>query len=260
MDQLGEGLTSSNRDKLKGNVRGSAVATKSEGSGRRPKKQQQRDDPGRQAYMNVEVNTRLSTGCPGTPHRLFESSYDVRFRQKEFAVQGDAVTSERQVAANEVSISVDQVVHRHVNGLCIVTAGETFRDILNSAGADVTISNVHFVKKESDAQSVGAKRKKAKKSKYARNKSNGKENEMDSTEPSETLAKITLSNGSVVDLKCCVLGTVLELNHRLDGKSEQIEECSMKTNPSLLVTDPLLDGFLAVILPTGSFPFRPEMP
>jgi hypothetical protein len=44
----------------------------------------------------------------------------------------------------------------------------------------------------------------------------------------------------VVPLRSCVWGTIVELNDRL--------------TPQVLLDDPLLDGFVAIILPSGRFP------
>jgi len=145
-----------------------------------------------------------------------------------------------------------QIVHKHVNGLCIITAGELLKAVCSSGDDAITISRVEFTKEESDGQSVGAKRKKARRAKSNRKKL---DNEKGNTQPLDTLAIVTLSDGQKIDLKCCVQGTIIELNHRLDGKKRELV-VDESANPSLLLSDPLLDGFLAVILPSGHFPTR----
>ena len=87
--------------------------------------------------------------------------------------------------------------------------------------------------------------------------------------PSDPLCQITLSNGTIIVLNCCVYGTVIELNHRLeseimdtDAAAHTAEEGTAKDKgivvggrPSLILKEPLMDGYLAVIMPTrGSFP------
>lgn len=111
--------------------------------------------------------------------------------------------------------------------------------------------------------------------------------------PKDALCTITMSNGVKVEFKCCVSGTLLELNPRLvavdsdataaesvngeqskssvadsidwkDGQGEISNAVQSKSkvgsysffpvDPSLVLNDPLLDGYLAVILPKGPFP------
>lgn len=111
--------------------------------------------------------------------------------------------------------------------------------------------------------------------------------------PKDALCTITMSNGVKIEFKCCVSGTVLELNPRLvavdsdataaesdngeqskssvadsidwkDGQGEISNAVQSKSkvgsysfspvDPSLVLNDPLLDGYLAVILPKGPFP------
>ena len=83
--------------------------------------------------------------------------------------------------------------------------------------------------------------------------------------PNDTICTVTLSNGKVVKLKCCVEGTVIELNNRLlnnvvsdegnsSNKTKQ-EVDNRSGDVSVLSKDPLLDGYLAVIMPSrGMFP------
>ena len=62
--------------------------------------------------------------------------------------------------------------------------------------------------------------------------------------PKTIIANIILQNGRKIPLKSMVWGTVMELNQ------------SLQQNPELLCQDPLMNGYLAVILPTGPFPPR----
>jgi len=64
----------------------------------------------------------------------------------------------------------------------------------------------------------------------------------DAVSPSTTLAELELESGEKIALKACVFGTIIELNKNL--------------TPEVLNDDPLLNGFLAIILPSGSFPPR----
>ena len=188
--------------------------------------------------------------------------------------------------------SGNQVVHRHLNGLCIVTAGSVLEETLllpsihssnnnkeeekstNDNNVVTTITSLQYlVKASKDSQSArGKMRTKNKKQKKQKQKTNDDIGHMAATAaklgqedyndhdgnvlPNDPLCRITLSNGRHVTLKCCVSGTILELNKRLE------EACGTDndgggplSSSSLVVQDPLLDGHLAVIMPTkGAFP------
>jgi glycine cleavage system H lipoate-binding protein len=58
------------------------------------------------------------------------------------------------------------------------------------------------------------------------------------------IARLELESGESVPVYACVFGAVLELNRGL--------------TPQVLAQDPLLDGHLAIILPSGTFPPRKE--
>ena len=81
--------------------------------------------------------------------------------------------------------------------------------------------------------------------------------------PQDALCTVTLSNGQEIQLKCCVEGTVIEINNRLvDGSNGSSGSCTTGSSTthrdvSLLMKEPLLDGYLAVIMPSrGVFPPR----
>ena len=71
----------------------------------------------------------------------------------------------------------------------------------------------------------------------------------DAVYPKDVLATVVTTGPkddaktTTVPLRCCVWGSVLEVNPNL--------------SPQLLQKDPLLDGYLAVILPSGRFPPAP---
>ena len=213
---------------------------------RREAKLKQKDDALEKEYADITIVKRASSGRPATPHRHFESSYE-----------GCTTTSPSECG---------QVFHRHANGLWIVTAGDIIKKACSkssSSTADdasntsVFIKKVDFKVRPAEGQSVGSKRRKRmgknpKKKKRSDNDDDVVDcdgNEADesssasgTTRPSDVLAVVELNCGTMVELKCCVLGTLLEINTRLAQK------------PSLLLTDPLLDGYLAVILPRGRIP------
>lgn len=156
-----------------------------------------------------------------------------------------------------------QVVHRHANGLCIVTAGTLVEKFSGVDQKDNSIVKVEFRISAPDPTSLGGKRKK--KAKIMKN-SNNKNEQPGLIKPSDTIATVTFKNGRQLDLKSCVYGTILELNTKLilsfseddknQGENRVDDNTKNKVSPSLLISDPLLDGYLAVILPNGPFPFR----
>jgi hypothetical protein len=62
----------------------------------------------------------------------------------------------------------------------------------------------------------------------------------DAVTPTTIIAKLRLKSGEAIPLYACVWGTILEVNHSL--------------TMDILFDDTLLDGYLAVILPSGGFP------
>jgi hypothetical protein len=282
-----------------------------------------KDDDRKSCYKNVLFHERKSSGRPGSPHRYFENSYDVSFQDcveddvssslssssattsdvTEADADASKVTPGNTDDKNDQSIkapsknesSGNQVVHRHVNGLCIITAGNILQTILqqnsisnsHSDGNNSTTQQHHqeaeivsikyLVKVDPDAQSakgkLRAKNKKRKKTKKTDNNNNTDScqaqqqqhaNNCGEVTPTDALCEVTLTNGDKVTLKCCVQGTVIELNHRLtsdrarelsscvdvDGNSSNSKgDVDGNGNASLLLTDPLLDGYLAVIMP-----------
>jgi hypothetical protein len=119
------------------------------------------------------------------------------------------------------------VVHQHANGLCIVTS--TPRD---------HVKNVKFLVKEAPESSTAERRKRHSKLLSGRNIADTQ----GITSPNTFLAQFEMENGATQLIPAGVWGTVLELNSQL--------------TPNLLRDDPLLNGYLAVILPVGSFPPR----
>jgi hypothetical protein len=198
------------------------------------------------------------------------------------------------------------VVHRHLNGLCIVTAGTVLEQRLGPNGAlnrddkedcnltnndGIGISSIQYlVGVGTDSQSAKGKlRAKHKKQKCSAgiDKCGAKDGEEASVEdhdgrvlPYDALCRITLSDGTSFLLHCCVAGTVVDLNRRLESQSAEVGQGGegLATNdgaraaaaggaakhgeseggggdPSPVWKEPLLDGYLAVIIPTrGSFP------
>ena len=196
------------------------------------KKRKRENDLVSSLYKGMSFHKRISTGRPGTPHRYFDTSYDVI---EEIETTNDSSTQ------STTSNYGCQLVHRHLNGLCIVTAGNILErsiafppqkiadndDYDEDQNKNVEISKIKYlVKASKDSQSArGKMRVKKKKKKHANTNTSSKEgdgnNPAESVEgdhdgtvsPHTPLCRITLSNGKVVQLKCCVEGTVIETNH-----------------------------------------------
>jgi len=210
-----------------------------------------------ETYKNLCFNKQPSSGRPGSPHRYFADSYFASFNDGDITDESLSVTQ-----------SDGQIIHRHLNGLCIVTVGR----ILQKYSKFATISSVKYqVHASQNAQSARGKLR----AKHGRNQLKKEQTSNDDIEsnleythdgtvdPNDTLCTVTLSNGIEYEFKCCVSGTVLEVNNRLiDSNSDGGPQSSPKhkdethspSDPSLLFVDPLLDGYLAVILPKGPFP------
>jgi hypothetical protein len=131
-------------------------------------------------------------------------------------------------------------VHTHPNGLAIVTAGNSWNH--------GSVSSVNFEVLASDVQNAGMRRKKQ--SKMMHNKVVEGVVRPDTVLARASVVKPNDGNGddpkntstTTIPILSCVWGAVVEINPQLTA------------NPGLLAKDPLLDGYLAVVLPTGPFP------
>jgi len=262
-------------------------------------------------YKLISFRKRSSSGRPGSPHRYFDDSYTVSLEGETDATSNNSAKNQlvdvqiidpessssdrheptsaanrnEQVPANQ-HIKGNQIVHRHLNGICIVTAGTVLQRIAHNSGIENEAASVlsvkYHVNVSENAQSARGKLR-AKKSKLKGNiisesPVHGFEIiHSGSVEPNDPLCTIMMSNGAEYIFKCCVSGTILELNRRLlnhttsnDAYSNAMEQTERQpgavtqnadnnaspgpVDPSLVVMDPLLDGYLAVILPRGPFP------
>ena len=188
------------------------------------KKRRRSDDALAKAYKGVKFTPIESTERPGTPHCYFRESYRVEFLQDD--EQGESLSS---------PLPPPQIVHSHVNGLVVVTAG-------NSVMQHDTVESIQLLVKKADVASQSAASKRKQKAKMLRGK-----NVQDAVFPKDELATVTCREAATtksIPLRCCVWGSVLEVNPNL--------------TPQLLQEDPLLDGYLAVILPSGPFPPKDE--
>lgn len=261
---------------------------------KRQRKRSPAEDPFRVAYRDANVTSRPSTGRPGSPHRYFRDSYTVSIntsattttvieesspseqqlhsmdtREKE---EGDANKNTNK-ESNEVvvaninacddstatethkiqSTTMEQVVHHHANGLCIITLGDSLAKAKaqhdknkqqhdNENKDEMIISGIEFIAKKALGSSAGEKRKHQ--GKMLRGKSAAQQQQGVVT-PATILANIRFENGQIQPIYACVWGNILELNE--------------KVTPEQLQKDPLLGGYLAVVLPTGPFPPYPSV-
>ena len=239
------------------------------------------------SYDGISFNKRLSSGRPGSPHRYFDSSYDILMED---------TTSDNELVATSIEPSHsigNQVVHCHLNGLCIVTAGNVIQQELSSSSNDDKEDGIpqikdikYHVQASKDSQSARGKMRTKKKKKRKKQQSLQQNNDNSTVEcgnddgegssskaevanddgyvsPQDKLCTVTLSNGKVIQLKCCVEGTVIEINNRLVGGSNgnsgayTADSSTTQGDVSLPMKEPLLDGYLAVIMPSrGVFPPR----
>mmetsp|Transcript_5789 Transcript_5789/g.11315 ORF Transcript_5789/g.11315 Transcript_5789/m.11315 type:complete len:271 (-) Transcript_5789:1843-2655(-) len=200
-----------------------------------------------EAYSSVSFAPRKSTGMPDSPDFFFSASYNVGLSES-------TADEERKDVAysgvNNGSVHIQQVVHHHVNGLCMVTAGDF------SIPPSKALKSIRFIAKEAAPCSNAEKRKRQAKMLRGRGKvdptgtvspstviaelivEDKKTDEISGTEDVKEIGKI---NTTIIPLRACVWGTILELN-------------SGALTPQVLLDDPLLDGFIAIILPSGRFP------
>jgi hypothetical protein len=215
-------------------------------------------DSYRTAYAGFTYEPIPSTGRPGTPHRFFAESYLVRRTEDGGSnIRGkshDDTTSPEQPAARHIL----PVLHKNANGLVVVTVGSAGSALLPS------LKRVKVVASEAPSDSLGGKRKKQ--AKMLKGKSvqhvvqphdtmaalrfggeqNNRHNDDDDDEPqgdetrSDEKRNDEKRSEETAHVLCGVWGTVLEVNPNLA--------------PELLCSDPALNGYLAIVLPTGPFP------
>mmetsp|Transcript_4203 Transcript_4203/g.5531 ORF Transcript_4203/g.5531 Transcript_4203/m.5531 type:complete len:237 (+) Transcript_4203:116-826(+) len=200
------------------------------------------------AYSSLTFSSIEPSGAPGTPHSFFKETYRVETKSPATTANKVSDESDKEQQQSSSSNKVDggscckpgplfQVVHKHANGLAVITIG----NLLDGAAAApaVKIKEIRYTQKESPVADQSAASKRKHQSKMLQ----GKKNVAGTIHPTDTLAEIELEDGSVVLAKACVWGSILEINKNM--------------SPHLLKNDPLLDGYLAVILPSGQFPPPP---
>ena len=187
------------------------------------------------AYKDLVFTPIESTGKPGTPHSFFSESFQVSQRRRE----GNDLATDSEGA--------HQVLHKHANGLVIVTAGNMLSRYKNS---EVSSFQLNVEESPAAAANAGARRKlQAKMLK-------GKKVE-GTIRPKDVIASVRggRDGEEVIALHSYVWGTVMEVNPVLmaDTKKQE-EQVNDKSIPKILLEDPLLDGYICVVLPSGRFP------
>lgn len=188
-------------------------------------------------YSSVSFIPRQSTGMPDCPHFFFSSSYAVILPQVPARV-----VSSFSSDSNDV-MQIRQVVHQHANGLCVVTAGKI------SLPPSTTLKSIRFVATEGRCNAAERRKRQAKMLK------GGRVNNV--VHPTTVIAELIVEEDSFhedgaefekkrsssIPLCACVWGTILELNRDA-------------LTPQKLLSDPLLDGWIAIILPSGQIPIN----
>jgi len=152
---------------------------------------------------------------PGTPRSFFKDSYDVTISPKQQKEKSTCTV----------------VIHQHANGLCVVTVGDAQARMMDQ------VKNVTFQVQEAP-QSMSANNRRKIQQKMLRGSTPADSQGI--VTPHTILAHMTCENGTTIQIPAGVWGTILELNTNV--------------TPELLKKDPLLDGYLAIIVPTGPFP------
>ncbi|XP_057974826.1 uncharacterized protein LOC131162398 [Malania oleifera] len=112
----------------------------------------------------------------------------------------------------------DQYVYRHANGLCVIGLAST-----HVALKDKGVTTVDFNVGKSDRSAIKVTGKRKKNAQHF--------------EPNSALCKVLTSDTSPYIVRCCVKGSLLEVNDRL-----------MK-QPGLLNTSADREGYIAIIMP-----------
>mmetsp|Transcript_16014 Transcript_16014/g.32845 ORF Transcript_16014/g.32845 Transcript_16014/m.32845 type:complete len:237 (-) Transcript_16014:1050-1760(-) len=225
------------------------MKSKPNASTSRKRKRSFRDTLG-EAYSSVSFAPReYADDCaPDSPRFFFPSSYTAVPCASELP-GGESKEPGDDSSSDPLNIDIRQVVHRHVNGLCMVTAGEF------SVPPSKVLKSVRFVAKEAPPCSNAEKRKRQAKMLRGRGKVDNvvspstviaelifEGKPIDENSANEAATMQTRENKTtIIPLRACVWGTIIELNINA-------------LKPEILSEDPLLDGHLAIILPSGEFP------
>jgi hypothetical protein len=217
---------------------------------------------------------------PGTPQRQFAHSFQASFHTTTTMTRKN---NGMDADHHQQDQCHHQIIHQHANGLAIVTAGTLCRnytphdiqaiDFLVAAahpcsagerrkrqskmlkkgkvnhGTNTTTNtnnkknsgdrNHHHQQHESNSHSNNEKKKDATTTQQQHDDDDATVSSGVVT-PSTQIARITLRDGTILPLHALVWGAILEVNTNI--------------TPEQLTQDPLLDGYLAIVLPTGPFP------
>ena len=200
---------------------------------------------------------------PGSPHSIFQSSYKVSV----FSLPSSDLSNESQKNLSSLNVSDksikkkligEQIVHCHQNSLCIITAGSSLGNFISSQLPQT--QNTDLKKDENQTNNVNMNKintntnpiiqiKYLQKIHSGSQGKNKKQKAMKSkfksmfVEPYDPLMEIHFKDGRIQTFYCCVYGSLVELNSNLQQGSAKC-----------LIEDPLMNGYLAIILPMGRFP------
>lgn len=226
---------------------------------------------------------------PGSPSRLFKHSYRVSFHEKETKrdTAVDATTANEKTIASSQLLS--QIIHQHANGLCIVTIGDDAITLSRT-----TMERIEFLATTAEACSAGARRKRQsemlrkgsctkgnnnskqnsgnQKQKYDKTTADNNSGKNDTTKTVQDSNNINVNNNNdgvvtprtvLANMHCRVVGHEQQQQQEENatmvlpiyaGVWGSLLELHTSVTSAQLTQDPLLDGYVAVILPTGPFP------
>ena len=228
------------------------------------KRKRQGHDAYQDAYRGFTFAPVPSTGRPGTPHRFFAESYTVQY-EPPLSCDGDRNHVTTRSKSIVTSVVRQMRVHRHANGLCVIatTKKDSMVDhdddddarnnhntvddhrgvLLEEKGGGTTPKTLQWCCSPIPDLSAAQKRKQI--SSMLKQKQPNQSLPPGAVRPMDPLVTIqnTAKHNDKVTFPAVVFGSVLELHTEL--------------TMDLLRRDPLLKGYLAVILPSGPFPPPP---
>lgn len=225
------------------------------------------------------VDRTIHTTTPGSASRQFKFSYRVHNNTATNAKEDDkdgkdgkdddppsttTLKKEEEEGAPPPPLpQLSQIIHQHANGLCIVTAG----DVANLPPLEV-MERIEFLVATADPCSAGKRRKQQ--SKMLRKGNNNKNNAASKYQDNSSGAPndgVVAPDTILAKIHCRIDNTTSEMNDRTGTTSTttttipiyagvwgSLLELHTGMTPAQLVQDPLLNGYVAVILPTGPFP------
>lgn len=223
-------------------------------------RQRRQDDAYQLAYRGFAFTPVPSTGRPGTPHCFFAESYTVQYQEPPLGDdKGDDNDSNTIVTTNVRNMRV----HRHANGLCVVATNglaDRATGSTTTSTSSVSVSSVLTSQEPNQTRAfqwrcqpvpdLSAAQKRKRVAAMLKQKPQ-QQPQQGAVRPTDPLVTVTDQTATAKETTiytttypAVVFGSVLEVNTEL--------------TLDLLRQDPLLKGYLAVILPSGPFPPPPS--